>query len=263
MSRLRSWFIALFVGLLVLSVPTAAAQSVASVVDQMRDQYDQQLETVDTYIVETNLYTSYHKKVTQGGGATYRTETRMKEGEGAGVVSQASPSSVYGFQFEGLKQHATYDGTETVNGTTCHVLRVDDPAKVIPEMSAGDAKRLTYYIDAERSVPARMVMMTTGQGRRGKPSTITVDLTDYRTVDGLTLPYRTEIQVDMDLSEQERKQMEQALKQMENMPKQQRSQMQGMMGGQMDMIKQMMSGEPIRVDVQDVTVNTELPDDVF
>jgi hypothetical protein len=36
-----------------------------------------------------------------------------------------------------------------------------------------------------------------------------------------------------------------------------------MMGDQMQMMKQMMSGEPIVVEVQSVQVNTTLPDGMF
>ncbi|PSQ87255.1 MAG: hypothetical protein BRD30_08745 [Bacteroidetes bacterium QH_2_63_10] len=59
-SRLRSSLLLLFVTLLAGGLASPApAQSVASVDDDMEARYKQQLETVDTCIVETNLYTSY------------------------------------------------------------------------------------------------------------------------------------------------------------------------------------------------------------
>jgi hypothetical protein len=39
--------------------------------------------------------------------------------------------------------------------------------------------------------------------------------------------------------------------------------MEKMMGDKMEMMQQMMSGEPIVVEVQSVEVNVELPDGVF
>lgn len=265
-SRLRSSLVLLFVGLLFgLLSPPAPAQSVASVVDAMQAQYEQQIQTVDTYIIETNLYTSYNKKVTTNGEPTYQTQTRMKGESSTPFASTSTPSMAYGLQFDRLKQHATYAGTETIDGVRSHVLQVDDPSKVNPDMARGDAERMTYYIDAEQSVPVRMVMQTKGENNKKGPqaSTVTVNMKNYKTVDGLTLPYRMEIQVNMNMSDRQRKQMEQAMAQMENMPEQQRKQMERMMGSQMEMMKQMMSGDPVVVEVQSVQVNVELPEGTF
>jgi hypothetical protein len=262
--RHRSSLVLLFVGLL-LNLPAAApAQSVESIVDQMRARYEQQIQSVDTYIVETNLYTSYNKKVMQDGEPTYQTQTRMT-GEGApSVASTSTPSAAYGLQFDRLRQHATYAGTETVNGVRAHVLQVDDPSTVNPDMAPGDAERMTYYVDAEESLPTRIMMITKG-GRDDGPQeqSVTINMLDYQTTDGLTLPHRMEIQVQMNMSEQQRRQMEQAMAQMENMPEQQRKQMERMMGDRMEMMKQMMAGDPVVVEVQRVQVNGALPEGMF
>lgn len=261
--RQRSLLLLLFAGLLAGSGP-AAAQSVDVVVENMRTRYEQQLETVDTYVVETNLYTSYNRKVTHDGISTYESQTRMKGQGGSSLATSTTPSSAYGLQFDRLKEHATYGGTESIDGVRCHVLTVDDPSKVNPEMSRGDAERMTYYVDAEQYVPVRLTMQTKQQGRRGPTaSTVTVNMKNYQTTDGLTLPHRMEMQFEADISEQQRQQMKKAMEQMENMPEQQRKQMEKMMGGQMEMMKQMMAGDPIVVEVQSVQVNTELPDGVF
>ncbi len=254
----------LLVFALLFGATPAAAQSVASVVDQMRAQYERQLDAVDTYIVETTLYTSYNKKVMRDGSPTYESQTRMKGQSSNAFASSTTPTTVYGLQFDRLKEHATYQGTETVNGVRTHVLHVDDPSAVNPDVSTNDAESMTYYIDAERSVPTRILMKPEGQGAQGpQASSVTINMKDYRTTDGLTLPYRMEFQIDMNMSEAQRKQMEKAMKQMENMPEAQRKQMESMMGSQMEMMKQMMSGEPMIVEVQRVQVNTELPDGMF
>lgn len=263
-SRQRSLLLLLFVGLLLGSAGPAAAQSVDAVVENMRTQYEQQLETVDTYVVETNLYTAYSRKVSRDGESTYETQTTMKGQGGSSFTSSTTPSSAYGLQFDRLKEHATYAGTESVDGVRSHVLQVDDPSKVNPEMGRSDAEQMTYYIDAERYVPVRITMKTNQQRGQGpSPSTVTIDMKNYQTTDGLTLPHRMEMQFDADISEQQRQQMKKAMEQMENMPEQQRKQMENMMGDQMEMMKQMMAGEPIVVEVQSVQVNTELPDGVF
>lgn len=262
--RHRSWLVLLFVGFLVALPATAVGQSVASVVDEMKARHDQQLQTVDTYVVETNLYTTYHKKVTGDDGPTYQTQTKMKGQEGSSFATTSTPSAAYGLQFERLKQHATYAGTETVNGVRTHVLQVDDPSKVNPDMAQSNTASMTYYIDAEQYVPTRMVMQPKNQNTQGaQASSVTVNMMDYQTIDGLTLPHRMEIQVQTNMSEKQRKQMEQAMARMKNMPEQQRKQMEKMMGSQMEMMKQMMSGEPVVVEVQSVQVNVALPEGMF
>jgi hypothetical protein len=254
----------LFVGCLLGAPQVAAAQSVSSVVEKMRAQYQNQIETVDTYIVETNMYTSYNRKVSQNGDASYESRTEMKGEGGSSIATGTTPSAAQSLQLDRLKEHATYGGTETINGTTCHILAVDDPSKVNPDMKKSNASEMTYYIDAERYVPARLVMNTKNEGRGGpKTSTVTINMKNYQTVDGLTLPYRMEFQFDMDMSEKQKKQMAMMIEKMENMPEEQSKRMQKMMGNQLDMMKQMLSGEPMVVEVQDVKVNTEIPDGVF
>ena len=264
MLRRRSFPVALsLVFSLLLGAGPASAQSVASVVDDMQAAYDRQLETVDTYIVETNLYTAYNQKVTQDGRPTYRTQTQMKGSGTSSFAANTTPSAAYGMQFNRLRQHATYAGTETIDGLRCHVLRVDTPSAVDPDMS-GNATRMTYYVDAERHVPARMVMETAASGQQGpNPSSVAIRFKNYQTTDGLTLPHRMEIQLDANLSAEQRQQMRQAMEKMKQLPEQQRKQMEKMMGGQMEMMKQMMSGNPIAIEVQSVQVNVDLPDGVF
>lgn len=259
MVRLRSF---LSLSLLLLLPLSAPAQSVDAVVEQMRNRYEQQLEAVDTYIVETNLYTSYSKKVMDGGEPTYETQTKMKGGAGSSLSDVATPATGHGLHLDRLQEHASYGGTASVGGSSSHVLRVEDASDINPNAGQG-THGMTYYIDAEQYVPVRMTVETEGQGRgpAGNSRTVTINMSNYQTTDGLTLPHRMEIQFDLDMSEQQRKQMKQAMAKMENMPEQQRKQMQNMMGGRMEMMKQMMSGEPMVVEVQDVQVNVELPEE--
>jgi hypothetical protein len=240
----------------------ASAQSVESIIDQMRAQYEQQFETVDTYIVETNLYTSYNRKAS-GQESSYQSRTTMKGNGPSSFTANTTVSSAYGLQFDRLKQHARYAGTEMIDGAECYILHVDDPSKVDPDMGT-DAESMTYYIHTERLVPARMIMKSTPSKKSGpQPSSVTINLKNYTTTDGLTLPHRMEIHLDANLSEKQRQQMKQAMQQMESMPAQQRKQMEKMMGGQMEMMTQIMSGDPITIEVQSVQVNTDIPEGIF
>lgn len=264
MLRLRPSGLALSLVLsLFLSAAPATAQSVTSIVDDMQSVYDRQIETVDTYIVDTNLYTSYNQKVMQDGAPTYQTQTRMKGSDASSFATSTTPSAAYGMQFDRLRQHARYGGTETIDGVRCHILQVDDPSAVNPDMDE-NATSMAYYVDADRHVPVRMVMQTASAQKQGpEPSSVTVNFKNYETTDGLTLPHRMEIQLATNLSDAQRQQMQQMMKQMEQLPAQQRKQMEKMMGNQMEMMKQMMSGEPIVIEVQSVQVNTAIPNGIF
>jgi hypothetical protein len=185
-------------------------------------------------------------------------------GEGMpSFTSNTTVSSVYRLQFDQLKQHATYAGTEMIDGTQCHVLQVDDPSKVNAEMGT-EAERTTYYVHADRHVPTRMIMKSTPSTQTGpQPSSVTIDLKNYTTTDGLTLPHRMDIHLDANISDEQRRKMKQTMQKMENLPEQQRKQMENMMGSQMEMMKQIMAGDPITIDVQSVEVNAEIPEGMF
>jgi hypothetical protein len=75
-------------------------------------------------------------------------------------TSNTTVSSAYGLQFGRLEQHATYTGTEMIDGVQCHVLQVDDPSAVNLDMGT-EAQSMTHYIHADRRVPTRMIMKST------------------------------------------------------------------------------------------------------
>jgi len=254
---------AVFLTPMVVVAPSpAAAQSVEAVVDQMQARYEDQLRTVNTFIVETNDYTSYHERVIRDGTPTYRSATRWTDGD-LSIDDEGVAATVYGFDFDRLRTHARYGGTETSGGARAHILIIDDPTAFDPEMempTEEGAARLIYHISADRYLPVRMVMKAEEDG---SSSTVIVDLKDYRTTDGLILPHRMEMRFDVSLSDRERREMEAMLRQLESMPEEQRKHMEEMMGDGMNMMQGALSGEPVVVEVRSVTVNTELPIGVF
>lgn len=270
----------LFVLLLIGTGP-AAGQSVHAVVDAMTARYQQEMETVDTYIIETDQYTSYHRKTMQDGEPVYETAMRWG-GEGSGFFSgtgDAPSLQPSRSQLDTLAQVATYEGTETVDGRRCHVLRVDDlSALSSPPMTGMDAETadqgsMRMCVDAERSVPLRMDMeVTTTQNGETQTLRPQVVFSDYRTTDGLTLPWRmamTVENVNASISPEEREQARRSLEELEarmkELPEAQRQMMEGMMEGQMEQLRSMLDDGSIQfaVEVQSVQVNTPLPDDVF
>jgi hypothetical protein len=87
---------------------------------------------------------------------------------------------------------------------------------------------------------------------------MTMNMKDYRTIDGVALPFQMEMITEM--SEEQRQQMEQMKQQMESMPEAQRERMQKMMGSQME---NLMNNKPIVIEVNEVIVNGDIPDGVF
>ncbi len=282
-----------FVGLLIgLGLLTgASAQSVDAVISNMKAQYEQQLAAIDTYIIETDKYTTYHRKVTTEGTATYESRTRWKDGQGlmegsfVGDMNTALPNQD---ALDQLAENARYSGIETIDGVRTHVLIVDDPEALSDEMvneEAMDAPdedgsenvevgSMRFYVHAEQHVPVRMDYDATITRTDGQSQTMNAVVTfaDYRTVDGLTIPFRTMMRMDnlnASISPEEREEARKSLAQMEEKMKEmsdrQRNMMERMMGGQMDKLRQIIEEGTIEytIQVQDVQVNTAIPDDVF
>lgn len=262
MLRLRSSFL-LGVLLAGLALP-ASAQSVESIVDEMKARHAEQLETVDNYVIETNLYTSYNRKVTQNEQPTYETVTRHKGQSEMMSTFDSSPATTtndLGY-LDRLTQNATYAGTESVNGANSHVLRVDNPSAVNEDVS-NEARSMAFYVHAEDYVPTRVHMTIAPSDPNQKESEFTMNFTDYRTVEGLTIPYVMEMQMDLGMSEQQRRQLEKLKKKLEQMPEQQREQMKSMMGDQFEQLQKMGTGEPMTINVQSVRVNEGIPEGIF
>jgi len=239
------------------------AQSAASVVAEMESRFLAQFETIDTYVVETDLYTSYNRRVEGSDPPKFESQTQIKgQGQELGGMGSASQSQYE--QFYQLADHARHTGMETVDGQRCHVLRVDDPSKLESSLE-GRAEHLTYYIDAGTYRPLRMQFEMKAQAGQAAPQSVTVNLKDYRSVNGLTLPWTIEIQTNLGetMSAEQRQQIKEMQEQMKQMDEEQRQMMERMMGDQMKQMQQMMSGEPISVQVQSVTVNEPLPNGVF
>lgn len=253
-------------GLLVLgalSPSSARGQTAASVIAEMKTRYLDQFEQVDTYMVETDLYTSYHRKIDGSSPPNFESTTQVK-GQSQAVSGMGSATqSPYG-QLYGLEEHARHTGMADVDGRRCHVLQVDDPSKLDASLQ-GNATQIRYFIDAETYTPRRMQFEMQPQTGQAAPQQVTVTMKNYKTVEDLTLPWTIEIQsnVNETLSEQQKQQIKEMQEQMKQMDEEQRQMMERMMGDQMEQMQKMMSGEPIVVQVQQVSVNTPLPDGVF
>lgn len=240
---------------LVLLVPAlfathASAQTAASVMEDVRSTAEAMFADVDTYVMKTDMYTAYYKKEDGGGPLDFRSAMQMN-GQNRPMGGQAVQNQYE--QYEKIAEHGEYVGTETVNGIECHVIRVSDPSKIDENLST--ANEITYFVGVNDNYMHRMHMA--GMNPQGDGG-MTMDMKDYQTVDGLSLPFRMEMMTEM--SAEQRQQMQQMKKQMESMPEAQRERMQKMMGDQME---KLMNNEPIVIEVTEVVVNGDIPDGVF
>jgi len=155
-----------------------------------------------------------------------------------------------------------YLGEEEIDGEKTYILQIDNALQVMGntqnfspqgEQSGGSAESSgKLWISSKTWMPVRMLMVMKakpGAGAEGMAmnTEITTDLKDYRQVGTMLHPYQLVMNMKMEidtsgLSEQEKKEQEQA----------------------MQMMKSMMSGMgSFSIDTLDVKVNTGLSDDLF
>jgi hypothetical protein len=123
----------------------------------------------------------------------------------------------------------------------------------------------TFWLGREDLLLRRVLVdgTMTNEGKTG-PVTIDIHLSDYRTVDGLDHPFRTEMKMtgvsagvsDADM-EQARKSLDEMKSKMAEMPEDQRKMMQQMMGGQLEQLEKMVQGNELAMEmiVKDLKVN--------
>lgn len=225
--------------------------------------YEEQLVTVETYVIETDMYTSYNRKVMKDGAPTYETKTVLKGQPALGNGMQAPSSFAQLDMFRKIGEHGTYRGTETVDGRTAHVIDVDNPQAVTPDMPP-QVEAMTYYVDAAMNVPVRMTI-TSNAGQGSAPGTMDITFSEYQTTEGLTVPHRMTFDMNLgqNMTPEQKQQMQQMMERMKNMPDEQRKQMQQMMGDRFEMMQKMLNDEPIVITVQRVSVNEPIDASVF
>lgn len=247
------------------------AQSAADIIDEADAMHQAMAQDIRSFTVETEDETNRYEREEQDGRYIYLISN-------ASGPASADDMPVMGFldtsYLEGLKEEATYEGTESIDGIEAHVLFVENPERLESYASMDDQEFQTlesmrFYIRTDNLMPARFAFeaVMPEDGMEGSPFqidgpiTFQIDFSDYRDIDGLVYPFVTEMSNDMldQMPEEQRQQMEQMRAQMEQqmaqMNPEQRQMMEEQMGGQMEQMQAMMRGEPIRTTVNEVTVN--------
>ena len=257
--------------LLLLSARPAAAQSAADIIEQAEAAHQEMAEQVRSFTVETERETNRFVREEQDGHYVYR----IRESSGS-ATAQEMPimGGLETSYLNGLKEAATYEGTESIDGVSTHAIHVDDPSQLASYANVGEQefqtlRSMRLYLRTDNMMPARIVFeavlpedaMEGAPFQIDDPVTFQMDFRDYRTIDGLVYPFVTEMRNDMveQIPEQQRQRMQQMRaqmeQQMEQMSPEQRRMMEEQMSEGFAQMQAMMSGEPVRTTVTNVTVN--------
>ena len=275
---LRGLTLTLPIALVLIAPAATSAQSVASVVEDMYDAFDRYAQGVDNYTLVQDAMgfetVSYFEKEMVDGHPVFKMRSSAV---GALGTSLSGDDVGYGdvFMFgPDLIEHGRYAGREQVQGRNAHVLAIDDLTQLDlmgPSSPDDDmefvAQSGTMYIDAETMTPLRMTFEGEATTPNGVvPVTTTIDMLDYRTIEGMPIPHRIVMSMEglqAMVDPEMRAQLEEMEEQLASLPESQRAMMEQMMGGQIERIRQMMAGDggPMTMEttVTEVRVNAGPP----
>lgn len=261
--------LALAVLLPALLPAAATGQSAADVVDRALQRYEERMEGVENYTVVQEAMgnrTTTHFVRTTADGHTVFVPRGAEEGGGDRQVPH------YTAMLNEMGKRATLQGTEPVDGRECHVLQLTDfSGDAFRQWNPGQGnwtpERLRLFIDTGELLVRKVVLEgTVARGEQGKqPVTVTARLRDYRNVDGVVHPFRTEIRTEglgPSMTPEQRARMEKFLEKMEQLPPRQRKMMEERMGDKLEKMKQMMASGTLDVTatVEEIRVNEGPPE---
>lgn len=242
---------------LAVSTAPAAGQSAREVVETTMERYTQRMEGIENYTLvqtvsgsESTLYfervesESGHPRfrpVTRGGFLEAETGRATGDGRRRASLGAADPYAA----FDEMASRAELRGTESVDGRDAYVIAVHDMSGIdlgwADEPDGAEAsfepRSATMWIDTDRYLVLRWSMAGTS-AMEGRRSEIGFDarMSDYREVDGMLHPFRTEITIegiDGSMSPEQREDLRRAREQMER-------QLEGMSDEQRAMVEKMM-----------------------
>jgi len=244
-----------------------AAQSAPDVLRTAVERYEARHEGIDNYtLVQTVMgfeSTTYFERDTIDGRVVF-----LPQSTTGSEATQPMPESPWA-SFAELEERAEHAGFETIDDVRAHVIEITDleglelwsPSPAAVQFQPG---MLTLLIGEDDSLLRKMVM--TGSTAPGGPQNVTFTalFSDYRDVDGLTHPFRTEFDVEglqSQLSEEEMASMQEMMQQMQNMPEAQQEMMRRMMGDQFEQIERMLGEATMArtIEIKEIRVNAGPP----
>ncbi len=254
------------------------AQSAADIINGMVSAFERQTRNVENYTVVQETMgvetVSYFEKETVSGHPVFRLrQVRVGRTVVKGDQAEQERWDAFYTMAPEIIARASYEGRDNIGGNAVHVVSVRDLQEIgfKPVATQTDQDfvptQARLFIDADESLMRRMVfegVMTT-QGE-AHDVTATVELLDYRSVDGMLHPFAMEMTMEglaQALDPEAQKQYEEMKRQLEAMPEEQRKMVEGMMKDRMAQFEQMMSSGDMKVEVRvkEVRVNSGPPGD--
>lgn len=177
--------------------------------------------------------------------------------------------------YESLKDVATYEGDETVDGAKTNVLYVSDMTPQVQKALGGfqggsmpgaeedmQIEDVRIYVDEKKHVVRKMSMNTkVEQEGREVNMNMTIMMSDYRKVGAIDYPFAVKTVMENPLTPEQRAEMAQQREQieamLENLPESQR--------GPVKQMLEALGGEQIEISmiVEDLKINEGVPAEYF
>ncbi len=258
---------------LIMAIPAHAQPAdarAAEILQTVREEYERSIENIDDYTVVSDMYTTYYKKAYDNGRPYFRSRSETDALGGMESTSSVSDAELFSPEtFEKLKNNAIYEGTETLDGHEVHIIFIEEIEGLLEDEEDLDETltEMRIFIDTQKWVMRQMAFsveaaMEDGMMRKIEP---VIQFRDYRDHEGMLIPWETVTIIsglDDALSDEERREAEEGLKEMEreleNMPEAQRDMVKQMMGDQLEQLKNMLAGDQMEftTTVNEVKVNT-------
>lgn len=250
----------------------------AEIFETVRQAYEQSIRGINDYVVVTENFTTHYVKKYDENNRPYF-EPKVETASFLGSISalglhSASPMADNDFfsseVYDRILQNARYIGTERINGFETHVVYLGDMDVFVEALDDLDETpgNMTMFFDAQNWVLRKMKFSIVAEVEEGRSQEISPEIhfLDYRDVEGMMIPFNTQITIDglmAGLSEAEREQAKQGLveleRELENMPADQRQMIEQMMGDQLETLRKMVEGDRLEFSlrVKEVLVNTQ------
>ena len=233
------------------------------VLESMQERYEESIENIDDYVMEKENHTIFYKKAHKENGRPYfKTKTKGKSMRYTG--SNSINEDLYSQFTSQAKEKITYEGTDKVEGNEVHVLYINE-MKVEEDLDQDPKtdnvfKDLYLYIDSDELI-ARKIKYTVEFSSSGTVREISpiIKRKDFRDVNGMMIPYKTITIVEgLSLSEKERQEVKEGLKEFEQLPESQKQMAQKMMGDKIEKYRKMLEEDKSEEvsKVVEVRVNT-------
>ena len=267
----------------------ALAQDAESILAKAREMQLARWEGVENYTVaqsvagtkavmyyervnETSFRVVPHNEMQRNAAAASGLHSMTPE-EVAAIADREGDGAIADFDdIQDLAKSSKVLGTETIGGRSGFHLKTDDVDRV-QQMGDQNVSFDTFeiWIDTTDYVPLKILIHGTSSGPDGsRPIMVDILFSDYRNVPDSKLyeAYRQTMSMGGVLDPKQQKEMQEALKQMDEMeaqlaamPEAQRKMVEGMMGPKIEMMKKMASGGGVEVVTEtiDIKVNNGLP----